>query len=77
MDLKEQLAATRKEVNQLTFQLRQCDGERMSVIISQRWQWMVDIFADELQLLKKMSRAKCFENAQLQAKLKGSEGEIL
>ena len=33
-------------------------------------------FLDDLQELKKILRAKSFENAQLQAKLKDSEGEF-
>ena len=36
----------------------------------------MDISVDELQLLKKISGAKSFEIAQLQAKLKASEGKF-
>ena len=36
----------------------------------------MDIFVDELQVQKKMLQEKSLQNAQLQAKLKDSEGEF-
>ena len=77
VDLKmEKLDPTRKEITEMALQLKLQNGERMLVIISQIWQVNADILVDELQLLKKISQAKCFEIAQLKAKLKDSEGEF-
>ena len=74
---KELLDATRKEVTQLTLQLRQYDGESMSVIISHAQMTRECGYSlDEVQLLKKISGAKSFEIAQLQAKLMAGEDEF-